>query len=181
MYMDRVVVATPPEKAPPRLKRTAVVLGLLFLFDLGFSGQGLYSLLVAAIGFAILSLGGAWSLIRGRQPLARSRAARAALYLLLAAATIGALRFHAYTARVNTERVIAACRAYERANGRLPERLQDLVPAFLPAVPRAKYVLMFGEFNYFSSPESHTLQYVALAPFGRRLYHFEQDRWSSLD
>ena len=172
---------TAPLKPPPGLKRTAVALGLLFLFDLGFSGQGLFSLLVAAIGLPILMLGGTWSLIRGLKPLARSRAARAALYLLLAAATIGALRFHAHTAQVNTERVIAACRAYERANGKLPDRLAELVPAFLPAVPRAKYVLMFGEFDYFSSPESHTLQYVALAPFGRRRYHFVQDRWSVLD
>ena len=41
---------TAPLKPPPGLKRTAVALGLLFLFDLGFSGQGLFSLLVAAIG-----------------------------------------------------------------------------------------------------------------------------------
>ena len=42
---------TPPLKPPPGLKRTAVVLGLLFLFDLGFSGQGLFSLLGPRVGF----------------------------------------------------------------------------------------------------------------------------------
>jgi hypothetical protein len=91
------------------------------------------------------------------------------------------MRFHAYTARVNADRVIAACRSYESAHGRLPDRLQDLVPAFLPAVPRAKHTGMYGAFTYFSSAESHTLMYVAFPPFGRRLYHFEERRWGVRD
>jgi len=173
---------TMPQKTPPRMTRTALVLGLLFLFDLGFSGQGFFSLLVALAGLIILMLACVWSLIRGQQPLARSRAARAVLYLLLGAATLGALQFHSYTSRTNAERVIAACRAYEKANGKLPEGLEDLVPAFLPAVPRAKYVLSYGEFSYWSRADGgHTLLYVVIPPAGRRLYHFEQDRWSNLD
>jgi hypothetical protein len=166
---------------PARMTRTALILGLLFLFDLGFAGQGIFSLLVAVVGLTILMVGCMWSLIRGQRALAGSRAARAALYLLVGAAAFGTVRFHAHTARVNAARVIEACRSYERTHGKLPERLQDLVPAFLPAVPRAKYTLMFGEFTYLSSATGHTLVYVALAPSGRRLYHFEEDRWSQLD
>lgn len=33
-------------------------------------------------------------------------------------------------------RLILACNAYERANGRLPDSLQALVPRYLPAIPR---------------------------------------------
>jgi hypothetical protein len=56
------------------------------------------------------------------------------------------------------------------------------VPEFLPAVPRAKYTLAYGEFTYWASSEKdHTLMYVALPPFGRRLYHFEQGVWTQLD
>jgi len=170
---------TTPEKTtqPPRPTRTAVMLGLLFLVDLGYMGQGIFSLLVAVVGFAVLILAGLWSRSRGLRPLARSRAVRAALYLLLGAATLGTLRFHSYTARVNVDRVIAACRSYERANGKLPERLEDLVPTFLPAVPRAKYTGMYGQFAYWSSAGAHTLMYVAVPPAGRRLYHFEENRW----
>jgi len=163
------------------MKRTALSLGLLFLVDLGYFGQGVFSLFAAVIGLIILVPASLWSLIRGQRPLAASRAARAALYLLLGAATVGAMQFHAYTARVNADRVIAACRSYEKANGKLPEKLPDLVPAFLSGIPRAKYTGTYGEFVYLSSPTSHTLLYVALPPFGRRLYHFEQGRWSSLD
>jgi hypothetical protein len=163
------------------MKRTGLLLGLLFLVDLGFMGQGVFSMLVAVVGVTVLMLGCAWSFIRGQRPRAASRAARAALYFLLGAATFGAMRFHAETARVNADRVIAACRSYESAHGRLPQRLQDLVPAFLPAVPRAKHTGMYGEFMYLSSPASHTLIYVAFPPFGRRLYHFEESRWGVLD
>jgi hypothetical protein len=163
------------------MNRTALTLGVLFAVDLGYLGQGVFSLFVAVIGVIILVPACLWSLIRGQRPLAGSRAARAAMYLLLGVATVGAMRFHAETARVNADRVIAACRSYEKANGKLPEKLPDLVPAFLPGIPRAKYTGMFGEFTYLSSPTNHTLLYVALPPFGRRLYHFEQNRWSNLD
>lgn len=165
----------------PRVTRTAVALGLLWLVDSVFMGQGLFSLLVSVVGLGLLTLAALWALLRGQRARAGNRAVRAALYVLLGAATAGAMRFHAHTARTHAARVIDACRAYERAHGKLPDRLQDLVPGFLGAVPRAKYTGMFGEFTYWSAPAGHTLLYVELPPFGRRLYHFEQDRWGRLD
>ena len=84
--------------------------------------------------------------------------------------------------RIIAAQVIEACRAYQARHGKLPDRLQELVPEFLPAVPPAKYTLSYGEFTYLTSgDQSHTLMYVALPPFGRRLYHFEETRWSQLD
>jgi len=174
---------TTPEKTiePPRLRRTAVALALIFLIDLGYIGQGGIALIVAVLGTLLLSLGCAWSLIRGRRPLAVSRAIRGGLYVLLGAAAVGAMALHARTGRINADRVIEACRSYERANGKLPDRLEDLVPDFLPSIPRARYTGMFREFMYWSTGEGHTLLYVTVPPFGRRLYHFEERRWSSLD
>jgi hypothetical protein len=92
------------------------------------------------------------------------------------------MRIHATTAENHAAQVIEACRAYQARHGKLPDRLQELVPEFLPAVPPAKYTLSWGEFTYLTSgDQSHTLMYVALPPFGRRLYHFEEARWSQLD
>ena len=93
---------------------------------------------------------------------------------------MGILRFHSYTSRTRATRVIEACRLYEAKHGKLPDRLADLVPEQLESVPRAKYTLVFGEFTYWASG-THTLLYVALPPSGRRLYHFEEDRWSTMD
>ena len=167
---------------PPGMVRTAAVLAALFLLDLGYAGQGIFSLFVAVCGLAFLAVGALWSAIRGAAPLARSRALRAGMYLVLGAATLATTRLHAANAETQAARVIDACRAFEARQGMLPDRLEELVPEFLPAVPRAKYTLAWGEFTYWTSEKKlHTLMYVAVAPFGRRLYHFEEARWSELD
>jgi hypothetical protein len=169
---------------PPRLRRTAVALALLFVADLGFAGQGLFSLVVAGVGMGLLALGALWAAVRGTAPgvWARSRAMRAAMYLCLGIATVTVMRLHTATAETNAAQVIEACLAYQARHGRLPDRLQELIPEFLPAVPPAKHTLSYGAFTYLTSGEqSHTLMYVTLPPFGRRLYHFEEARWSHLD
>jgi hypothetical protein len=170
-------------EAPPGLRRTTAALGMLFLLDLGYSGQGLVSLLVAVLGLALLAVGALWSRRRGAAALARSRAGRACVYVVLGVCAVGTLRLNMATAETRAGRVIEACRAFELRNGILPDRLEQLVPEFLASVPRAKYTLAWGEFTYSSTAERtrHTLMYVTLPPFGRRIYHFEGARWSALD
>ncbi len=165
-----------------RVPRIALVLIAFFVFDLGFAGQGLISLAVAFVGALVVVLRAAWALLRGRYTVAKSRPAHAALFCLLGVATVGALRFHKYTAESNAARIIAACRAYEAKHGTLPDTLQALVPAYLPRVPRAKYVLAWGDFSYWGEPGgAHTLSYIDLPPFGRRLYDFSTKRWIVMD
>ena len=166
---------------PTSPKRTAFRLGALFLFDLGFMGQGFLSILMAVLGVLLLLLGTLVALFRQQRLLVANRATRATIYFALGTATWGALWFHARVAEANAARVIAACRAYKAQQGSYPKQLEDLVPKLLPSVPRAKYVMAFGQFSYWATPESHTLLYVAVPPSGRRLYHFEEDRWSRLD
>ena len=168
--------------AQPRTwRRTALVLTGLFLVDQTFSGQGLFSFAVAVGGLVLLTGGALWSLVRGTRPLARSRGLRASAYLLLGVATFAATRLHLATAEHHAADVISACQAYKMQYGVFPATLQQLVPEFLPAVPRAKYTLAYGEFTYWASSEAHTLMYVAPPPFGRRLYHFEQAVWTQVD
>jgi hypothetical protein len=162
--------------------RTSAALVGLFVFDLGYSGQGIFALGAAVLGLASLTVGALWSGLRGAPALARSRALRAGLYLFLGAATLATVRLHLATAESRATLVIDACRAFEQAHGALPNRLEELVPEFLSAVPRAKYTLAWGEFTYSASEtRRHTLMYVTLPPFGRRIYHFEEARWSQLD
>src|SRR5947208_233811 len=110
-------------KPLPRFRRTALALGGLFLFDLGFSGQGFFCLLTAVAGSALLIPAALWALLRKRRAIAVNRALRAAMYVLLGVATIGALRFHSYTARTHAGQSIDACRSYKAAHGRYPRRL----------------------------------------------------------
>lgn len=169
-------------KKPRPLRRTALILGVLFVLDLGYAGQGLFSLAVATGGVILLLIGALAAVVRQRPEVAKTRLARAGIYLLLGAATLGMLRFHAFTAESHAAQIIDACRAFKDKNGAFPNTLQALVPEFLPGVPRAKYVMAFGDFSYWtSSPTAHTLMYTALAPFGRRVYSLEAGSWSSID
>ncbi len=164
------------------MKRTAVALGVLFLLDLGYAGQGLISILVAGCGAVLLTIGAIWSAVKREAPRASSRALRASLYLVLGVAAYGTATFHRVTAERRADRVIDACRAFQARRGALPSRLDDLVPEFLPAVPRAKFTLAYGNFTYSAFDAGrHTLMYTTLPPFGRRVYHFEGARWSQLD
>ena len=107
---------------------------------------------------------------------------RAGAYAVLGIAALLTARFHVATAEHHAADIIAACDAYKGRHGVLPATLQQLVPEFLPAVPLAKYTLSYGAFTYSAASDgAHTLMYVTLPPFGRRVYHFEQRSWSRSD
>jgi hypothetical protein len=83
-------------------------------------------------------------------------------------------------AMTNAARVIQACEQYRQANGAYPQRLGDVVPRYLSAVPKAKYCLSFGDFMYFGSPHP-MLVWCEIPPFGRRVYNFERGSWGYVD
>lgn len=160
-------------------RSTALALSALFLFDLVVLGQGGVSIITAALGFGMLTIGTLWSVICGRQALARSRATRGAIFLFLGVAAVVTMRIHEATARKGAQQIIAACEAYKRQTGKLPDRLEQLAPLFLPKVPLARYTVMYNNYMYFSKPA--LLTYVVFPPFGRRVYDFETTQWSCLD
>jgi hypothetical protein len=84
-------------------------------------------------------------------------------------------------ADANAARVIAACEEFRAANGSFPKSLHELVPRYLPSVPRAKYCLVFGNFFYFNNGGHSVLFWCVVPPFGRRTYDFEPRRWSYMD
>ena len=81
------------------------------------------------------------------------------------------------------EVIIQACKQYQKDKGHYPDKLEDLVPAYLYSVPRAKYCVSFGEFDYFagSRDSSPTLMWTKLPPFGRPYYNFKDGRYGYLD
>ncbi|NVJ23102.1 hypothetical protein HUW62_17925 [Myxococcus sp. AM011] len=84
-------------------------------------------------------------------------------------------------ARRNAERLITACRAFQTRHGQLPQALTELVPAFLPELPPAKYSGPHFGFTYDVGPGRHVLGWTERIPFGRPFYVFEEDRWGYLD
>jgi hypothetical protein len=86
-------------------------------------------------------------------------------------------------AEQNAPRVAAACEQFYAANGKFPKTLDELVPRYLPSVPRAKYCygFGFGEFVYMNFHGSPILFWYVIPPHGRRCYDFEHRRWRYLD
>ena len=86
-------------------------------------------------------------------------------------------------ARKNADVLIAACRAFQAKHGRFPTTLEELVPDFLPALPRAKYDGPHFGFTYEPNADStrHVLGWTEVVPFGRPYYVLEEDRWGYLD
>ena len=84
-------------------------------------------------------------------------------------------------AGANAARVVTACEAFHAATGEFPKTLDELVPRYLPSIPRAKYCLLFGKFMYFNNGQHPILVWCAVSPFGKKVYSFEDRRWSYLD
>jgi hypothetical protein len=54
-------------------------------------------------------------------------------------------------AETNAAKIITACEQFNEANGRYPKSLNELIPEYLPSIPRAKYCLFGGGFHYWNS------------------------------
>jgi hypothetical protein len=80
-----------------------------------------------------------------------------------------------YTSRANT--IIVAARQYEAQHGRLPDRLDELVPAFIASIPSTNYTLTFNKFMYLTPPGRHVLMWGMFQFGGRPYYDFENHRW----
>lgn len=78
-------------------------------------------------------------------------------------------------------RIIRACEEFHAGNGRFPSSLDELVPEYMSYVPRAKYCLWFGEFLYWNLDRRPLLAWYAVPPYGRKIYNFDERRWSYLD
>jgi len=164
------------------LVTAAIASTLVYLFDAWVLGQGAIAFLVAAIAVLVAVAKGLAALAGKRGRAAAVQLGVGLLWVTTVALTFVTVRFHASHAQARAETVVSACKAYKAANGAYPNALQDLVPRYLPAVPRAKYTLTFGEFLYHRTPHDETmLMYTQIPPFLRTFYDFEKDRWSTLD
>lgn len=106
-----------------------------------------------------------------------------AIYAVMMASVVATIHANNQLAARRAEGLVVALKSYRAATGNYPVRLRELVPGYLPAVPRAKYALAFDEFFYSYDPAEHrgVLLYVVIPPFGRRTYNLGSDTWGSLD
>jgi hypothetical protein len=136
------------------LGRTLVTATVLFLVEACLLNQGVL------VGLTALGavLGGvprvllAWQ--RGDISTARLRIARIGIYVAVALLGIGTVVAQAYLARSRANTIIVAARQYEAQHGRLPDQLDELVPAFIASIPSTNYTLIppINMFWYLTPP-----------------------------
>lgn len=123
------------------------------------------------------------SLLRWKKPADRKRFFLAAI--IYGCAAVGALLLiHADTraAGRRAEKIIAACSEYKQRNGVYPPNLEALVPAHLPAVPRARERARdYARFEYSSERTNASLLYVSSPSYGRIRYDFASRTWGEHD
>ena len=148
---------------------------MIFL-DAAVYGSFLFSIIACPIWFLA-------SAVKNivKRPGWRIALIRLALPLLTLGIVVGNSALQSRIAKSNAERIVVAVEQFRSTNGAYPNKLDELVPRYLEAVPRAKFCLVFGEFMYLTSNEQHTLIWVAIPPFGRPTYNFEQRKWGYLD
>ena len=154
-------------------RRSLIGVALLLWFDVAFSGSALMSTLCCPV----------WILVS----LVKNAIQRPGWGLALVRVGIPALTwwlvginndFQLAMARRNAQQVVQACELFHADQGRFPGNLEELVPRYMESVPRAKYCLI-GRFQYFNSGNPMLVWQVV--GFYRRIYFFEERRWSYLD
>jgi hypothetical protein len=134
--------------------------------------------------------------IRKKNLILRTPLKLIGVYSICFLAVITTIWINNKIARNRAEVVITAIKQYKTKYNHYPETLQNLVPEFLPSVPKAKYSFESNKFYYSrliresvlvdknNKPiiiESVLLNYTDLPPFGRPTYSFEQNEWGYID
>lgn len=106
-----------------------------------------------------------------------------AIYVVMMASVVATIQANDQLARRRADGIVTALKLYRSKTGDYPVRLTELVPEYMPAVPRAKPTLLFNEFSYHYDPAKHQgfLLYTAIPPFGRRTYWLDTDTWGYVD
>jgi hypothetical protein len=149
-------------------------LGLL-AYDVG-TGSFLVSLFACPIWFLVSVINSAI-----QRPGWTIALVRAAIPLVTFALVLGNSAMQSRIAKANAERIIAACEKFHAGNGRFPDTLDELVPEYMPFIPRAKYCLEWNKYQYINIEGNPILLWVDIPPFGRPTYNFQNRRWGYLD
>ena len=158
------------------VKRSVMGAAALLLFDGVFTASFLMSWIFCPIWFLVSLVTSA--IQRPGWGLAFLRLGIPALTLALVLANSAVQN---RIAEANARRVIAACEAHHAANGAFPKDLRELTPRYLSSVPVAKYCLGPPSVFYYYNVGKPMLVWQVIPPHYRKIYDFEDRRWSYLD
>lgn len=167
------------EQAPKRLwsswiAGSLLMAALVLFWDVGNEGFWGFSLLFCPPWFLI-------SVIKNtvQRPGWGIAALRISMPLLTFAIAFGNGNLQWKISDAHAQQVIKACEEFRVANGRYPNKLDELVPKYFASVPRPKYCMM-SNFFYVNS-DGHPMLWWNRYGFYKRSYYFDERRWCSSD
>jgi hypothetical protein len=97
-----------------------------------------------------------------------------AAYALLFFATMGVILSNWGLAQRRAEPVISAVNRYHSERGRYPKTLDELVPSYLPSIPRAGYTVLSRDFRYYNDRPQLC---IVVMMHGISAYDFPTETW----
>lgn len=174
-------VVGPVGRKPASLVTPLVMAVLLVGLDLVVAGGGVMFTFLAFVGLVLVGL--PWAAFAWRERGILLTRLRSLGIVLLAGALVCAwFVFDDGRARDNLVAAAAALNQYKARAGRYPEKLEELVPAHLPRVPKARSFGLGATVYYRVDKEGRaTLMYTSMPPFGRTVLDVQSGAWSLLD
>ncbi len=160
-------------------KKTIIIALVLFVVDAFVLNQGVIAaILILAIIFWRLPKS---AILKFKNQSPKIQLTKSLIYGVTAICVFGANTINNKIAESRAEQLIHIIEQYHQANGKYPAQLSDLAPTFIPNVPIAKYTLGFNKFWYINRDENASIFYVAMPPFGRPIYNFNNKSWGYIN
>jgi hypothetical protein len=162
-----------------KLSPTIIIAFIIYFVDALCLTQGVIVFLVLLYVLFFLVPISLFALKKNRD-IFRYRATKASVYFLAAIAIFGTNHLNNKIARHRAENIISSIKEFKSEYQRYPDKLDELVPEFLPSVPLAKYTLGDNKFRYTASQEER--RHLLIMPLtNMRYYNFEEDKWGVAD
>ena len=156
---------------PERIYGTVMIALVLYIIDVLMFNQGVIAMITVFIIAFIFIPQMLFALYKKDETYLIRKGMKTAIYGAMAMAILVSNGLNNKLARSRANDVIAAVGQYEAKHQKFPARLEELVPEFLPKVPRAKFGGMTsGEFRYrISGKGQPVLEYMFLPPLWKAL------------
>lgn len=177
----RVPRDTPAPVKPPGVVRPIAWGAALIAFDVFVGGATALLSILTLLFLSTFGLG--WALASWRnRALMLGRLRAIAITSVMAAAAIAWGLYDGVQAERRVLATAGAVKAFAARHGRYPERLEELVPAFLPEAPHAHRFGMARTLYYRPvGDKGPWLMYISAPPFGSRSLEVETGNWQFVD
>ncbi len=167
-------------KKPPGLRKTLAWCGFFLALDIFFVGAPMFGM-YAGLALVVWLVPRIF-LSRGIADLRRHRTRVALVTAAVLAADCGAYVVSEIVAEKRVVAIADALARHKAERNAYPLRLQDLVPAYLPAIPAPKPLsLLAGGILYIYDAAGPSLMYVSIPPYGRRVLNVVTREWTDVD